>query len=63
MTDYLLLVMDHATWDGRIIPLSQFCSENESDPDLCEDARCLARGFGFTVGGGSAPAVTISRWS
>jgi hypothetical protein len=63
MSDYLLLITDHQTMVGRIIPLSQFCAENESDPDLCEDVHCLARGFGFTVGGGAAPAISISRWS
>lgn len=58
-----LLVMDHATMDGRIVSLDQFARDNAGDPDLVEDCRCLAKGFGFTIGGGSAPAYTISRWS
>jgi hypothetical protein len=58
-----LLVMDHVTMIGRIVTLSQFCADNASDADLCEDCRCLAQGFGFTIGGGAAPAISISRWS
>lgn len=61
--DYLLLIMPHDTMRGDIVRLSQFCADNASDPDLCEDVRCLAMGFGFTIGGGAAPAITISRWS
>jgi len=62
-SDYLVLVMWHDDFRSAIVPLSRFCADNASDPDLCEDARCLARGFGFTVGGGAAPAVSISRWN
>jgi hypothetical protein len=59
----LLLITDHATMQGDIVPIDVFIAANASDPDLCEDVRCLARGFGFTIGGGAAPAVSISRWS
>lgn len=60
--DILIQVVDergHST----ITPIDVFCAANASDPDLCEDVRCLAKGFGFTIGGGSAPAVHIARWS
>ena len=48
---------------GDIMPIETFIAANADDADLCEDVRCLARGFGFTIGGGAAPAFSISRWS
>ena len=57
-----LCVYDHATMHGDICTLAEFAAANVDDPDLVRDAECLARGFGFTIGGGAAPLVTISRW-
>ncbi len=59
----LILVLWHDTMRTAIVPIEQFIADNASDPDLCEDARCLARGFGFTVDGGTPAAISISRWS
>ncbi len=61
--EILILVLWHDTMSTAIVPIERFIADNASDADLCEDVRCLARGFGFTIGGGSAPAVSISRWS
>lgn len=59
----LILVTDHATMRGDIMPFAEFARANASDPYLLDDVRCLARGMGFTIGGGAAPAFSISRWS
>ena len=49
--------------DAPIVDFEDFALANAGDPELIEDCRCLAKGFGFTVGGGAAPAFTITRWS
>ena len=58
-----LLILDHETMDAPIVDFEDFALANAGDPELIEDCRCLAKGFGFTVGGGAAPAFTITRWS
>jgi hypothetical protein len=57
-----LCIYDHATMTGTICTLAEFAADNADCPDLVTDAECLSWGFGFTVGGGAAPLVTISRW-
>lgn len=58
-----LLILDHETLKSDIVSFEQFAKDNANDPELIEDCLCLARGFGFTIGGGASPAYSISRWS
>lgn len=61
MSDFRILILDHQTMQTSIMPLSQFCADNADDEDVCEQARALEPMRGFTVGGGSAPAFSITR--
>lgn len=63
MNEPRVLILDHSTMQSRIIPLAQFCEENGSDADLCAEVRDLAVTRGITIGGGAAPAFSITRWS
>lgn len=59
--DYFLLI----ECDGisHLCTMHEFERANADDPDLIEDAKCLAKGFGFDVGGGASHVFHVSRWN
>lgn len=59
----LLTITDDEGQTVWVGPLSDFARENAADPEIVEDARCLACGFGFTVGGGAMPVFKITRFN
>ena len=59
-TDYLLLI--ECEGKSHVVTMHEFERANASDPELIEDAKCLAKGFGFNAGGGAMPVFHVSRW-
>lgn len=56
-----LIILDHATMDAPIVSMSDFLAANADDADLCEQVRALKPAEGFTIGGGAAPAFSITK--
>ena len=58
-----ILILIECEGQSHVCTMHEFENANRDDPELIEDVRCLAKGFGFTAGGGAAPVFHISRWS
>ena len=43
--DYLLLV--ECEGKSHVVTFNEFCRANADDPELIEDVKCLAKGFGW----------------
>lgn len=56
-----LLILDHATMDAPIVDFEAFAAANADDEALVAEVAALAPCQGITVGGGAAPAFSITR--
>lgn len=52
---------DMQTGTSTTCTLNELRAANADDEELCIDCECLARGWGFVIGGGAAPAFEIYR--